>query len=418
MIITRRTSLKALGAGALWTTLGPGFAAASVETDRRFVFIFLRGGMDGLSAVPAYGDPQFGAARGPLADGPPGAGTDFDALKLDGLFALNPDLKFMHTLFTQGELTVFHATCHDYRDRSHFDAQDSFDRGSIDKTVKTGWLNRALVHLPARWSTDRENVALGLGPTLPLSLRGDAQVGSWSPPTAPQASADTMERLARLYRADERLGPLLASGLSTESMGNAMGGMDDMGGKGFGTAVDFIQYAKAAATFLAAADGPRIVTIDYGNWDSHSGQNDRNIPGPENGNYAGRFPEMYLGLDRGLAALREGLGPDIWSRTAVMLVTEFGRTVKINGTQGTDHGTGGAAFLLGGAVQGGRIIADWPGLRDSDLLDGRDLRPTTDLRAGVKGVLVDHLGLDEALMATAIFPGSQDVAPLTGLIRV
>ncbi|MCP5432476.1 MAG: DUF1501 domain-containing protein [Alphaproteobacteria bacterium] len=415
MIITRRTGLKSLGAAALWTSLTPNFALANAQTDRRFLFIFLRGGMDGLSAVPAYGEPNFKALRGELADGNPGEGTRFDMLKLDGLFALNPDLKAMHGLFHSGELTVVHAACHGYRDRSHFDAQDAFDRGTIDKAVKTGWLNRTLVSLPTEWKTGRDNCAMGLGPTLPLSLRGDAQVGSWSPPSAPNASPDTLERLAALYKRDGKLGPVLEKGLSASAMGNAMGDMG-MEGKGFGSAVAFIEYAHAAATFLNSKDGPRLVTIDYGNWDSHSDQNGRSVPGPNNGNYAGRFPEFYLGLDRGIAALKGGLEPEVWAKTAIVMVTEFGRTVRINGTRGTDHGTGGAAFLLGGAVKGGRVLADWPGLKDGDLLDGRDLKPTTDLRALAKGVLREHLAVADATLEV-VFPGSEAVKPLEGLIK-
>jgi uncharacterized protein (DUF1501 family) len=415
-----RNGLEGLSGAALWNTVSSTMAMADVETDQRFVFIFLRGGMDGLSAVPAYGDPSFRAVRGVLADEAPSSGSPFDILKLNETFGLHRDLKAMHGLYEQGELMVVHATCHDYRDRSHFDAQDAFDRGAVDKSIKSGWLNRTLQALPTRFRTGRTDVAMGLGPTLPLSLRGDESVGSWSPPTAPKADPDTLQRLGALYAADARLGPVLSKGLSAHQLGegsNSMPmGMDGMS-EGFGNAIAFQEYAKAAATFLAAPNGPRIVTIDFGNWDSHANQNQQNVRGPNNGHHGGQFAEMYLGLDRGIAALKANMPPEVWAKTVVLIVTEFGRTVRINGTAGTYHGTGGAAFVLGGAVKGGRVLADWPGLKDADLLDGRDLRPTTDLRAVAMGVLREHLTVPEEAFST-IFPSSEAVRPIEGIVRI
>lgn len=412
----RKNSLEGLSGAALWNTVSSTMATAEVETDQRFVFIFLRGGMDGLSAVPAYGDPSFRAVRGVLADEAPGSGSPFDVLKLNETFGLHRDLKAMQGLYAQGELLVVHATCHDYRDRSHFDAQDAFDRGALDKSIKSGWLNRTLQALPTRYRTGRNEVAMGLGPTLPLSLRGDESVGSWSPPAGPKADPDTMQRLAALYAVDTRLGPVLSRGLSAHQMGDGSNSMSMGMSEGFGNAVAFQEYAKVAATFLSAPDGPRIVTIDYGNWDSHANQNPMTVRGPNNGHFGGQFAEMYLGLDRGIAALKSNMPAEVWAKTVVLIVTEFGRTVRINGTAGTDHGTGGAAFILGGAVAGGRVLADWPGLKDADLLDGRDLRPTTDLRAVAMGVLREHLRVPEDAFST-IFPNSEAVKPVEGIVR-
>lgn len=411
-MVTRRSIVQGMVAGGTLLTVAPGFAVAMTGGERRFVFIFLRGAMDGLSAVPAYGEPRFKALRGELADGSPGEGTPFDALKLDGLFALNPDLPTLHKLYGAGELTVVHAACHGYRDRSHFDAQDAFDRGTVDKSFRDGWLNRALAYLPPRKEGD---LAMAIGPTPPLSMRGDVAIASWVPAEGEGLDPDTIVRLAELYRPDAELGPNFEKGFKAEAMGRAMadGGKDELTSA---QARGFIKQARAAAGFLRDPAGPRVVTIDFGNWDSHASQNVRFMPGQQSaGGYQGRFAELYIALDRGIAALKEGLGSE-WANTAVMVITEFGRTVRINGNRGTDHGTGGAGFLLGGAVAGGRIIADWPGLGEGKLFEDRDLLTTTDLRALCKGVLREHLSIADGALET-IFPDSRAVKPLEGLIR-
>ena len=407
MKITRRAALKGLALGPLVTAL-PNLAFADVDTDRRLAVVFLRGGADGLTLAPAYGDPDFLAVRGVLADDLPGSGGRFEMLDLDGFFAFNPDLKRMHAMYRDEDALLIHATTTGYRERSHFDAQDALDRGSVDKGVDSGWLNRALSVMPGQFGVGREQLALGLGPNLPLSLRGPVPVGNWSPPVAPNLTEDTMERLARLFDQDALLGSALEKARSAASMAGAMGGGSNTG--------LFQTLSAAAGSFLAQKNGPRIATIDYGGWDSHSDQNRRNVPGPENAYYAGRFPEMYLALDAGLQALKEELGK-AWSKTAVLIVTEFGRTVHVNGTDGTDHGTGGAALLLGGAVAGGRVIADWPGLKPRDLYEARDLYPTTDIRSIMKGLLHDHLGLDEGVLEGRVFPDSRRTKPLGGLVR-
>lgn len=411
-MVSRRSVVQGIVAGGGLLTLAPGFAVAMTGGERRFVFIFLRGAMDGLSAVPAYGEPRFKALRGELADGNPSEGTPFDALKLDGMFALNPDLPQLHRLYGAGELTIVHAACHGYRDRSHFDAQDAFDRGTTNKSVRDGWLNRALAYLPPKKEGD---LAMAIGSTPPLSMRGDVAIASWVPAEGEGLDPDTIVRLAELYRPDAELGPNFEKGFKAEAMGRAMGdgGKDELTSA---HARGFIKQARAAAGFLREPNGPRLVTIDFGNWDSHAGQNVRFMPGQQSsGGYQGRFAELYLALDRGIAALKEGLGAE-WGNTAVMVITEFGRTVRINGNRGTDHGTGGAAFLLGGAVSGGRIIADWPGLADAQLFENRDLRTTTDLRALCKGVLREHLAVPDAALET-VFPDSRSIKPLEGLIR-
>lgn len=416
MILTRRTALAGLAAGTVLTRISPTLAVAGADTDRRFVFIFLRGGMDGLSAVQAYGDPNFAKARAVLADDPPGTGGPFECHKLDGLFALNPYLPTLAELYDKGEMLAVHAVHSPYRERSHFDAQDILENGTDGKAERSGFLNRALANMPAAYRDGRKDVGLGLGPVLPYSLRGPQAVGSWSPPSLPSADADTLARIGDLYAEDPVLSIALAKAEVANSMAQGMSMDDMMGGDGAGPAVAFTQMTKVAVRFLQPADGARIVTIDYGNWDSHANQNERDLD--PNSAFAGRFPEMYKGLDSGITHLREGLGPEVWAKTVVAIVTEFGRTIEINGTNGTDHGTAGALLLAGGSVNGGRVVADWPGLRVQDRHEERDLRPTTDVRSVLKGVLGEHLGISEAALEDAVFPQSRAAKPISGLIRV
>jgi uncharacterized protein (DUF1501 family) len=391
-MVTRRDALKTLG-GLVAVAGLPGLAlAAAPGTDRRLVFVFLRGGMDGLSAVPAYGDPDFAAKRGELAIGAPG--TTGGALKLDGTFGLSPFLAEMHKLYEAGEIAVLHAVASPYRERSHFDAQNLLENGTAKPFGReAGWLNVALAESAGAGG-------LALGPNVPLVLRGPAKVGSWSPSLLPAPDPDLLERLAVLYRDDSLLGKAFVAAREAEGVMEGKAGKRSMGG-GPQAAV---QLAKAAGTFLTKPDGPRVATIDFGGWDTHANQ-------------VGEFSPLTRNLrllDRGVATLKASLGP-AWKETVVLIVTEFGRTVAINGSRGTDHGTAGVAFVVGGAVHGGRVIADWPGLSDGALREGRDLKPTLDLRAVFKAALVAQLGLGEAALETKVFPESRSVKPLDGL---
>jgi uncharacterized protein (DUF1501 family) len=389
---TRRDALKVLGGLAATATLPRLGLAALPGSERRLVFVFLRGGLDGLSAVPAYGDPDFVAKRADLAIAPPG--TAGGALKLDDFFGLSPYLGEMHKLYEARELAVLHGVASPYRERSHFDGQNLLENGTVRPFGRdAGWLSVALAE-----SAGASGVALG--PSIPLLLRGPASVTSWSPSALPTPDPDLLERLAQLYRDD----PLLAKPLAAARQANGMmegSGARTMGGGG---AQPVVVLAKAAGTFLAKQDGPRVATIDFGGWDNHANQI---------GEYSPLTRNLRL-LDRVVTTLKNSLGP-AWKHTAVLIVTEFGRTVAINGSRGTDHGTAGAAFVAGGAVRGGRVITDWPGLSDRALHEGRDLRPTLDLRALLKAALVAQLGLAEAPLETKIFPESRNVRALEGL---
>lgn len=380
---TRRRILQAMAALPILSLGFPALAHPSAGEARLMVLV-LRGGMDGLAAVPAPGDPAYAARRGALAV------PKADVLDLDGTFGLHPGLSTLHALYGKGELAILHACCSPYRDRSHFAAQDMLENGMVPgRRAADGWLARALPYT--------ESHAIAVGETVPLLLRGGKGAASWAPSAMPVIDEDTLRRIAMLYEAD----PLFAEALDSALGANAIA--SDAARRRPGPADRFRTLMGAAGRFLAAPEGPRVAVVELGGWDTHSDQR-------------GRLDRQFGVLDQGIAALRDSAGT-AWPAMAVLAVTEFGRTAAINGTGGTDHGTGGAAFLLGGAVRGGRVVADWPGLQSAALLDGRDLRPTTDLRAIIKGVLRDHLGVPRQALDTAVFPESGSVAPLSGLIR-
>lgn len=390
---TRRRMLAgALGAGALspWSTLS--FAGDGGQAgNRRFVFVILRGGLDGLSAAPAIADPEFAAARGALAQfaAPP--------LALDGTFALHPNLAALHAMYGRGELTVVHAVGLPYRERSHFDAQQVLESGGVRPyELSTGWLGRALARSSAK--------SLALNIAVPLVLRGPGVVDTWAPSALPDPSADLVARLGRMYANDPALATALerakALHFDNGAMPTEMAGAGMTGARG---GANFTVLASRAAEFLAAPTGPQAAVLEMSGWDTHANQANPNGP----------LANYLRQLDNGLAALREGLIPSgAWARTVVVVATEFGREVAINGTLGTDHGTGAAAFVLGGAVHGGRVIADWPGLAKRDRFEGRDLKITTDLRALLKSVLSDHLQIASRTLNTEVFPGSGSLKPI------
>lgn len=391
VLLNRREALGMLAAGAAWFSCG-GVAYAAAPTEKRFVFIILRGAMDGLTAVPPLGDPNYAAARGAMA-----VVGDGQCLPLNNLFALHPALPTLHGLYQKQQATIIHAVASPYRERSHFDAQDVLENGMARAhAAQNGWLGRAL-------SAMNSVKGMAVGQNIPLALRGGGEVSSWSPSYLPEAESDLLARLGDLYQGDKVLAPALHEALAADALADsAMDGSD--GGKPK-RGKNFPALAKAAGAFLAAPDGPRLAVLEIGGWDTHAGQ----------GTFKGRLAGNLTQLDNGLAALQQALGA-AWANTAILCATEFGRTVAANGTGGTDHGTGGAAFVLGGAVKGGKVIADWPGLASNQLYQNRDLRPTTDLRAVMKGLLAGQFGMDSALLASKVFPDSADVRVMGGLV--
>jgi len=401
---TRRHLLLASGTLFAWAGL-PKLARAEGR-DPRFLTIVLRGALDGLATVAPVGDPDWAALRGDNALALEGKTP---ALKLDDLFALNPAMPVLHRMFLAKEAIIVHACATPYRERSHFDGQDVLESGLPKPAISdSGWLNRALLGLPAGGRVDPNGgKAFGVGPVTPLVVRGPAPVLSWAPQSVLPASDDTTQRLLALYRhTDQKLANAIEDGAKVAAIEHAGDMMQKPGGPGPGQVrAYFAEVAGNAAKFLARPDGPRVGALALDGWDTHVNEGIAN----------GRLSQLLGSLDAALDAIKGNMGP-AWRDTVVALVTEFGRTARINGTEGTDHGTATVALLAGGALKGGRVIADWPGLKSADLYEQRDLKPTADLRGVLKGLLKDHLRADERALAQSVFPGSDGVKPMAGLL--
>jgi uncharacterized protein (DUF1501 family) len=377
-MLTRRFFLATGGAAAVLATLGsPKMAFARANTSRRFVFIIQRGAADGLHIVAPTGDPQFAGIRGDFAqDLTSGA-------KLGTFFTLHPALSQTAQMYAGNEALFVHGVASPYRDRSHFDGQNVLETGGASAyQLKDGWMNRLVGLLP-----QDEAKALALSDTVPMALRGGHEVGSYAPSKLPSPSDDLLARVASLYEPDPQLHALWSTAMQTRM---TAGNIADAGGQN-GAATGAL-----AAKMLAGANGARMAMIETNGWDTHSAQR-------------GRLAAQLRGLDQMVGAMKSELGAD-WANTLVIVATEFGRTARPNGTGGTDHGQASAAMLLGGAIAGGKVIADWPGLSPSALYEGRDLKPTTDLDALIGGALAQHYGLEPGRVMTTLFPESRGSA--------
>lgn len=413
MMNRRRVLASAAGLGLSVTFLGrPALADVDSALDKRkMVVVICRGGMDGLSVSPPVGDADYQGLRRGIAYKPE------DVLKLDGTFGLHPALTSVHALALKGQARIAPAAASPDRARSHFEAQDVLESGSAQVYATTsGWLNRALESLPA----SRKVGGLYVGATTPLILRGKVQAASWSPGKGVDETARLPTLLQDLYKTDPLMGPAFARGLETESMaqvamtamappvephGMAAPGMMAPPAAGRGGREGRDAARKLGATlagFMVQDGGPRIAALSLDGWDTHAGQ-------------AGQINTRLTYLDAVLSGLNTGLG-DEWKNTVVVTVTEFGRTARVNGTNGTDHGTASTALVLGGALKPGGIIGDWPGLAQPALYENRDLAPTLDMRGLFKGLLGDHMGVDRAALEARVFPGSAEVRAVTGLV--
>ncbi|MDF2495982.1 DUF1501 domain-containing protein [Sphingomonas sp.] len=370
-MIDRRTVLVRTGLMALSIGMFPRIAFARAETDQRFVFIIQRGAADGLGIVAPVGDPAFAPQRGLLAQ-------DFTAAaRLDSTFALHPAMTATLELYRLGQAQITHAVASPYRERSHFDGQNVLETGGRGPyQLKDGWLNRMLTLIPSGKAK-----AIAVSATVPLALRGGIEVSSYAPANLPDASEDLLTRVSMMYDGDPHLHGLWSEALATRELAGKRAGNQDRDGAATG---------GLAARLLAPAEGARIATIETSGWDTHIQQR-------------GRMAANLKALDEMIGALRSGLG-SAWASTTVLVATEFGRTVAVNGTGGTDHGTGAVTMLFGGAIQGGRVDADWPGLSAAQLYEGRDLRPTINLTTVIAAAVARAYGLDPRRVAQVLFP--------------
>ncbi len=375
-------------ASPLWTPVS--FAAAPWDT--RLVVIILRGGMDGLDVVRPYGAPDYAALRPGLAGGPGQGAAD-----LDGFFALHPVLEPLMPLWARGELGFVHAVSTPYRDkRSHFDGQDLLEAGTADLGgARGGWLNRMLQLVPGV----EAQTAFALGHGEMKVLSGAAPVADWAPDADLVMSPQAMRLIEMVMQDDPLFHPALAEAFMLS--GDAMAGMSEMPEAGDGAAMmmqpprpaggkGLVPIAEFAAERLRGDS--RLVSFSINGWDSHRNQSRSLRP-------------ALTSLAETITTLQGGVGPDIWGKTAVVAMTEFGRTVRENGTDGTDHGTGGVMVLAGGAVRGGQVHGRWPGLDEAALYDRRDLMPTGDVRAAAAWILRGVAGLDRAGLEGTVFPG-------------
>lgn len=380
--MSRRDFLRILSISTGVLLTSPYISFASADTDRRFIFIIQRGAADGLNTVIPYADSSYAKLRGALA-------IDVSqATQLDSMFALHPALSETAKLYANKQALFVHATASPYRSRSHFDGQNVLETfGTSAYQIKDGWMNRLLTLLPSA-----PNEAIAFATTVPMALRGNIEVTSYAPSALPQASDDLLMRVEQMYAKDAQLHSLWTAAMEANNMA------DDVS-----TKQDPASFGKLAASFLAKADGPRIAMIETGGWDTHTAQE-------------GRLARQLKSLDSMVAAIRDGLGP-IWAKTTIVVATEFGRTAAANGTGGTDHGTGSTAMILGGDVNGGRVIADWPGLSNSELYEGRDLKPTINLATLIASIISASFKLDPTQVNKVLFAEASKTKTLEGLLR-
>ena len=340
----------------------------------------------------------------------------------------------MHALALKGEARIAPAIATPDRARSHFEAQDVLESGQPATQATSGWLNRAVESL----SATRTVHAMSVGPQAPLILRGRIEAASWSPGGIKDRDPRLPQILTDLYAGDALLAPALASGLQTEAMAAVATAPDPnaMAAQPAGMQPAAMQQQPAVAAqsnpqqlqayaaqqqqqvasqarklggtlakFMLEPNGPQVAAVSLDGFDTHANQ----------GAADGQLATRLRGLDAALDGLSSGLGPE-WKNTVVVVATEFGRTARMNGTKGTDHGTASTALVLGGGLRKGGIIGDWPTLQQARLFENRDTAPTLDMRSLFKGVLAEQLGVDRHALDTTIFPDSASVAPVTGIV--
>ncbi|MBW6420008.1 DUF1501 domain-containing protein [Rhizobium sp. XQZ8] len=373
-LLSRRGFLAGACCAAAAPILTP-VTFAAMPGEKRFVTIILRGAMDGLDLVQPYGDPAFAALR-PMLGRTPETGL----IDLNGFFGLNPAASALAPLWQAGELSFVHAVSTPYRNqRSHFDGQDMLESGGSDTSQRTGWLNRALAVMPR--SDSRK--AIDINTSMELILTGPNAADSWSSQSNFTLADDEIAFLERLYARDPAFSKAMAEAKETDLSADSLYG-DTKRGAGIA------DMARLTGGMLR--ENYRVASFSINGWDTHVGQQ-------------AQFKKAAGDLATAIVTLKESLGGDAWKNTVVLAMTEFGRTARENGSKGTDHGTGGLAILAGGAIPGGKILGQWPGLADDKLLDSRDLMPTGDVRELAAAMLYKQFGIKPDNLTGKVFPG-------------
>lgn len=384
----RRSFMKQMCLGGIATFALPGVTFAQVKHDGRFVFVLLRGGFDGLAAVVPYGDDAYERLR---------SGFSFDESELFALnttFGLAPGLAPLRELWQANELIALHAMAIPFRTRSHFDGQAILETG-IDRPIGSsdGWMNRLLQVMSGKPA----GIAIAAG--MPRSLSGPFEVQTWSPAQLGAVDDQYLQRLGALYRTDQALyGRFEAAIQQQDTVG------EEPMARGNARSNGVSSIMQAAAKILRQPDGPNIAAMEFSGWDTHANQ----------GLAGGALDRLLSQLAEGLMTFRRDMGP-AWSNTTVVVMTEFGRTARPNGTRGTDHGTAGAGFVLGPKIAKSAVYADWPGLDDRSLFEGRDLKATLDVRAVLKGAIAGSFDLSKAQL-DRVFPNAPETRALYDLM--
>jgi uncharacterized protein (DUF1501 family) len=388
MTMDRRSFMKQMCLGGIATFALPGVTFAQVRHGGRFVFVLLRGGFDGLAAVVPYGDDAYAQIRSGFAF------EEAELFALNDTFGLAPGLAPLRELWQANELVAVHAMAIPYRTRSHFDGQAILETG-IDRPVGSsdGWMNRLLQVM----SGQRSGIAIAAG--MPRLLTGSYEVQTWSPTQLGAVDDAYLQRLGALYRNDKALyGRFEAAIQQQETVG------EEPMARGSARRNGVTPIMRAAAKILRQDTGPNIAAMEFSGWDTHANQ----------GLAGGALDRLLAQLAEGLIAFRADMGP-AWSTTTVVVMTEFGRTARPNGTRGTDHGTAGAGFVMGPKIAKSAVYADWPGLDDRSLFEGRDLKPTLDVRSVLKAAIAGTFDLSKAQL-DRVFPNSPDIRALYELM--
>ena len=383
---SRRNFVKGAAAGWVFLQSANAYSIASTIpnkklSNKKLVWVFLRGALDSLHTIVPISDPHLPAYRSSLLEP-----IKEKLLPLNKDYALHPSLSFLHDLYKQKQMTPIVAVASGYRERSHFDAQDQMESGLNETDHESGWL--------ARFASQIQGQGVAISRSVPIALRSrSAKAETWFPSSFPEVEEDLLARLSSLYESDEALQQNIKALIAQKENPNMQ--MEEK------KRTNFPYLAERCGELLSSNQNMQCAMLEMGGWDTHNNQQSR-------------LSRQLTQLDDGLKKLKLSLG-DAWDDTLVVVSTEFGRTVAVNGTQGTDHGTGSGMFLIGGALsdmsdktkglQGGNVHGIWPGLAKEQLFEQRDLMPTSDVRDWIGKAMSAHCGLSSTQIKS-IFPDS------------